>query len=173
MNVEIRESRPEDSAAIMALYPKAFPDEELRPVVRALLDGDATVISLVGVVEDAIVGHVIFTLCGIDDSENTAALLGPLGVDPALQKRGVGSALVQHGFRLLEMKGVAHVYVLGDPAYYKRFGFAPEADIAPPYPMPPEWREAWQSFPLARESATPRGTLTVPAPWRDPALWGP
>lgn len=173
MKVGIRQSTPEDAAAIMALYPKAFPDEELRPVARALLDGDATVISLVAVVEDAIAGHVIFTLCGIDDSENTAALLGPLGVDPAYQKRGVGGALVQHGFRLLEAKGVAHVCVLGDPAYYGRFGFAPEADMAPPYPMPPEWREAWQSIRLGNAGATPRGKLAVPTPWRDPALWGP
>jgi len=44
--------------------------------------------------------------------------------------------------------------------------------VTPPYPLPEAWRDAWQS--LALEAAAPvrSGVLTVPAPWRQPALWG-
>ena len=179
MKAEIRKSTPEDAAAIMALYPRAFPDEELRPVVRALLDDETIAISLVGVVENAVAGHVIFTYCGIDDGtdhedgDTSAALLAPLAVDPSVQRQGIGGALVQHGLRLLEKQNIAHVLVLGDPAYYGRFGFAAETNTAPPHPMPPEWREAWQSIRLNDADAAPQGKLAAPPPWRDPALWGP
>lgn len=179
MNVAIRKSTPEDTTSIMALYPKAFPDEELRPVVKALLEDSATAISLVGVVEGAVAGHVLFALCGIDDSadnkggDTSAALLAPLAVDPSVQRQGIGGALVRRGLQLLAEKNIAHVFVLGDPAYYGRFGFAPETTTVPPYPMPPEWREAWQSIRLNDAGPTAQGKLAVPSPWRDPALWGP
>lgn len=179
MKAKIRKSTPEDAPAIMALYPRAFPDEELRPVVRALLDDETIAISLVGVVENAVAGHVIFTFCGINDSgdheggDTSAALLAPLAVDPSVQRQGIGGALVQHGLRLLEEQNIPHVFVLGDPAYYGRFGFAPETQVAPPYPMAPEWREAWQSIRLNDADAPPQGKLAAPPPWRDPALWGP
>lgn len=177
-NIELHESAPEDAASILALYPKAFPEEELRPVVRALLDDPETAISIVAEIGGVLAGHVMFTFCTIDDAAPAVALLAPLTIDPAWQKRGVGKALVRHGFQLLNAKGVAHVYVLGDPAYYRRFGFAAETKVAPPYPMPPEWLEAWQSVPLAAQlddaSEPPQqGALTVPAPWRQPTLWGP
>ena len=63
--------------------------------------------------------------------------------------------------------------VLGDPAYYGRFGFVPEESVTPPYPLPEEWADAWQS--LRREPATilEDGALSLPAAWMDPALWGP
>ena len=171
-SIDIRESRAEDIDSIMSIYPKAFPEEELRPVVKELLGDGAEAISLVGCLGDELAGHVIFTICSIGGSDKTAALLAPLAVDPVSQKRGVGGALVRYGFEALKKRNVSHVYVLGDPAYYGRFGFAPEANIAPPYPIPPEWREAWQSISLNGASPPP-GKLAVPAPWRKPALWGP
>lgn len=171
--INIRESEPADAASIMALYPRAFPDEDLRPVVKALLEDGAAAISLVGVIGTALAGHVIFTFCGVDDGEKNAALLAPLAVDPSVQRQGAGGALVRHGLKMLEERGVADVFVLGDPAYYGRFGFAPETAIAPPYPMPAQWLDAWQSIRASNASTTQHGKLAVPPPWRDPALWGP
>ena len=73
----------------------------------------------------------------------------------------------------LEKNGPRHVYVLGDPAYYGRFGFRAESDVAPPYPLPAEWRGAWQSLTLGRDTPTLQGSLRVPPPWRRPELWAP
>jgi putative acetyltransferase len=50
-NIEIRESEPRDVPLIKALYPMAFPDEDLLPLVKELLEGSSTVHSLVAIVE--------------------------------------------------------------------------------------------------------------------------
>jgi putative acetyltransferase len=49
--------------------------------------------------------------------------LGPISVEPALQKTGIGSQLIREGLaRLRQMDGAGCVLV-GSPAYYRRFGF--------------------------------------------------
>jgi len=171
--IEIRESLPADLAAIEALYPDAFPDEDLLPVVRELLDEKAGVVSLVAHAEDALVGNVIFTACAVAGRPEEVTLLAPLGVATAWQGRGIGSALVRAGLQHPMNARAARVCVLGDPAYYGRFGFTPDDRVSPPYPLPAEWRSAWQSLGLREVDPPLSGTLKVPAPWRKPALWGP
>ncbi len=75
-------------------------------------------LSLVGILGTSLVGHVIFTRCDVDRTQDKTALLGPLGVAPANQRQGIGSAMVRAGLKMQESAGVAQVYVLGDPAYY-------------------------------------------------------
>ena len=169
--IEIRESAPEDVAAIEEIYPLAFPDEDLLPVVRDLLHEGAGVLSLVAVVDGAVAGHVIFTRCGIEGTTAEVSLLAPLAVVPDRQRQGVGTALVHEGLRRLEKSDAERVYVLGDPVYYGRFGFLPDDEVAPPYPLPSEWRDAWQSLGLRENSPPLRGKLSVPPSWRDRALW--
>lgn len=171
--LEIRESGAGDRCAIEALYPEVFPQEDLLPLVRALLNEGADVHSLVALVDNAVAGHAVFTRCRVAGSDAAVALLGPVAVLPRMQKRGIGSALIRDGLTRLETEGAAEVYVLGDPAYYGRFGFAPERQVVPPYDLPEEWRDAWQSVRLGGALASVGGRLTVPRPWRDPALWGP
>jgi hypothetical protein len=55
--------------------------------------------------------------------------LGPISVLPELQGTGIGTLLMQDALRLLRARGAAGCVVLGDPAYYSRFGFAPEASL--------------------------------------------
>lgn len=172
-DIDIRETGPDDLAALEALYPAAFPAEDLLPLVRDLLKEGAAVLSLAAVAGARPVAHVAFTTCGLTGGSDKAALLAPLAVAPDRQGRGIGSALVRAGLRRLARAGVAHVFVLGDPAYYGRFGFVPEHRVAPPYPLPAAWREAWQSLALDGAQAPPAGKLTVPRPWRDPKLWAP
>ncbi|MEX2614561.1 MAG: N-acetyltransferase [Alphaproteobacteria bacterium] len=169
---EIRESLPGDMARIGTLYPDAFPEEDLLPLVRDLLQETALVLSLVGIVDASLAGHILFTTCGMDGKSDKLALLGPLAVAPACQRQGIGSALVRAGLQRLENAGVTQVCVLGDPAYYGRLGFIPEEDVTPPYPLPDEWRGAWQSIKLRHVELPCRGRLVVPQPWRQPALWG-
>ncbi len=165
----IRPSSADDQAHILALYPLMFPDEELRPLVSNLLGGRTDVLSLVGIESSEVVAHLLFTLFEGDEG----ALLGPLGVRPDHQGRGVGSALVGEGLARLTDAGVRQVFVLGDPKYYGRFGFAPERKTLPPYALPPEWADAWQSVCLAGRQPMGEGACALPDIWMKPELWAP
>ena len=169
----IRETSPGDIEQVLALYPKAFPDEELRPVVSALLGGKFDVLSLAAFDREALVGHVLFTNCGTDEKHSGGALLGPLGVLPSYQQKGVGSALVKAGLERLDEVEIQQAFVLGDPAYYKRFGFIPEGQVLTPYPMPEEWAGAWQSMPIGKRKPLEAGRLMLPEPWMHADLWAP
>lgn len=49
--------------------------------------------------------------------------LAPLAVEPEHQRRGVGTALMREGLARADQSGESLVIVLGDPRYYRRFGF--------------------------------------------------
>jgi len=166
----IRESAPSDAASIEMLYPDAFPDEDLLPLVRELLREKSVTLSLVAIVDQALVGHVLFTLCSVEGSSVKVALLGPLAVASDWQRQGIGGALIRKGLQLLKNAGVVQVYVLGDPSYYGRAGFKSDAKVMPPYALPVEWGAAWQSANL-NKAQPPHGKLAVPQPWQQPALW--
>jgi len=119
----IREETAGDMAGIRAVVAAAFgrPDEaNLVDTLRA--DGEG-VISLVAAEGSSIVGHVLF-------SRMTAPLpalgMAPVSVAPHCQRSGVGSALIREGLARAQQQGFAAVFVLGDPAYYRRFGFDPD-----------------------------------------------
>lgn len=169
--LEIRESQPGDVIGIEQLYKSAFPDEDLIPLVRELLDLGPNVKSFVGMREKMLVGHISFTICHIEGEKDDVALLAPLAVTPDLHKQGIGRALVQTGLEHLEESKTGHVFVLGDPAYYGRLGFRAEGNVATPYPMPTEWLGAWQSIQLCGAETPNKGKLSVPQPWRHIELW--
>jgi putative acetyltransferase len=167
--VEIREALPSDAPAIETLYPSTFPEEDLLPLVRDLQCSLA--ISLLGFVDSTLVGHAFFTPCSIAGSPDKVALLGPVAVTPSAQRQGIGGAIIRAGLQHLKDAGTARVYVLGDPAYYNRFGFEPDRNVKPPYSLPYAWRGAWQSLGLSDDKSPLHGTLCVPQPWRRQALW--
>ena len=171
-SIEIRDSTSSDMAVIEQLYPAAFPEEDLLPVVTGLLSDTVDVLSLVAMDGDALAGHVIFTRCSVAGHNSRAALLAPLAVTPARQRQGIGDSLARTGLKHLKSDGVDNVFVLGDPAYYGRFGFEPERLVAPPYSMPEEWRDAWQGLSLSDTPSQHDGSLCLPEIWLKPELWG-
>ena len=168
---EIRCSARSDAQAIEDLYPRAFPDEDLLPLVRDLLEVPDTTVSLVAIIDSSLAGSIFFTRCGVGGTEQKAALLAPLAVAPEWQRQGVGTALVRAGLQRLREEGVSVVYVLGDPAYYGRLGFSAERSVRTPYPLPTDWADAWQSQRLGDDGAPEGGPLSLPDYWLDPALW--
>lgn len=168
-DIEIRPTTPEDLGDLEALYGAAFPDEDLFPLVTELLGGGDRLLSLAATLDQKLIGHVIFTYCSVKPGGHVVALLGPLCAAPANQKQGVGSKLVRRGFEQLD---AAQVMVLGDPAYYGRFGFKADGLVETPCPIPSEWKEAWQSVRLSGDMDEKlAGVLVVPKAWNDPALW--
>ena len=126
--MEIRAEAPGDADAVVAVLTAAFRGPDEAALVRMLHADGSVVASLVAVVAGDLVGHVLFSRLTIRTA--TAALSGvalaPLAVLPAFERRGIGAALVREGLRRLVDLGEAVVIVLGEPAYYTRFGFSSE-----------------------------------------------
>ena len=147
--MKIRKASAEDLQTVLAVERAAFGQVEEADLVRDLL-ADPTAqpcLSLLAEDGDDPVGHVLFTAARIEgaDKSVTAAIPAPLAVVPGAQGKGVGRALVENGLRRLAETGTALVFVLGDPAYYSRFGFEPATRLgfAAPYPLPDAYAEAW------------------------------
>lgn len=172
-SIEVRATVDGDAPDLETLYGAAFLDEDLLPLVKRLLREEPGILSLAASVADRLAGHIIFTPCGVDHGNDCVALLGPLAVMPSWQRQGVGRTLIRAGFDRLAQSIVRRVLVLGDPAYYGRFGFLPEDSILPPYELPAAWTAAWQSIPLGADAARIAGKLRPPAAWLQPALWAP
>jgi putative acetyltransferase len=172
-NFGVRDSVRADSAALEVLYPAAFPDEDLLPLLRELLPDLEVTTSLVGVIDSCIVAHVVFTRCFLEGSNTGVTLLAPLAVAPEWQRQGVGTSLVRAGLERMHAMDVGLVCVLGDPAYYSRLGFVPESEIDPPYQLPSEWQGAWQSQTLGDRAKPGAGKLSVPRQWQASSLWLP
>jgi putative acetyltransferase len=164
---------PDKEGALDALYRAAFPEEDLLPLLADLSEDRATVRSLCGLVGEDLVAHCVFTLCTLGGEDQPAALLGPLAVAPRWQRKGFGTALMRHGFKTLGDSRVSQIFVLGDPNYYRPIGFRAEEAVRPPFPLPPDWREAWQSLILEGQAPSNPGKLIVPKVWRRPELWAP
>lgn len=167
--MEIRSSTLDEACDTLALYPLAFPDEDLTELVSELLPLTA-VTSLVAAQDSAIIGHAVFTR-GRNENGEALALLGPIAVHPDHQRKGLGKALIAEGAAKLRADGVDELLVLGDPEFYQHSGFDAPASIAAPYPLKPEWAEAWRSMRLS-DGNRATGTLHLPAPWMKSELWG-
>ena len=125
----IREERSEDETAVAAIVERAFGRVLEADLVASLRNDGAAALSLVAEQEGRVLGHILFSPVIIEgESEGfPAAALAPLAVLPAFQRLGIGSALVSAGLERCREIGFSRVLVLGDPAYYQRFGFAPAA----------------------------------------------
>jgi putative acetyltransferase len=128
----IRAAAGDDDQSVRVVLQRAFGSDEEADLVRALYaDGDV-IAALVALVDDRIVGHVLFSRLAIrtDRERVRAAALAPLAVLPEYQRMGMGSALVREGLRLLRNSHESAVIVLGDPDYYRRFGFSVERAVS-------------------------------------------
>ncbi|HEY3949306.1 N-acetyltransferase [Phenylobacterium sp.] len=121
----IRHANASDHAAIFAVVAEAFgrPDEA-RLVEQLRADGDV-VFELVAAEDSAVEGHILISRLWADSPALYGAL-APLAVTPALQRRGLGAALVRSALEQAPEFGCRGVLVLGEPEYYGRFGFSNE-----------------------------------------------
>lgn len=161
----IRRETPADRAAIHAVHSEAFRREPgITPVEAPLVDelraeGDLIdALSLVAVHEGAVVGHVCCSRAHVGEDAEAAVGLGPLGVLPAHQKSGVGSALVHAVVAAADARGYGLVVLLGEPAYYSRFGFAEAATLSITSPDP-SWGKYFQARTLAAYEPTQAGAF--------------
>ena len=154
----IRASKPKDVAAIHSIHKAAFESETEANLVRSLFEDGDVVLSLVAECGEQIVGSVIYSRLLIDGENKRANALAPISVLPERQSQGIGGALIGQAHAHLKAAGESLVFVLGDPAYYRRFGFSTESASAfrTPYDGP------YQMTLALDEDAAKSGIVTYP-----------
>ena len=146
MEICIRNETSDDAAVIQAVTAAAFLEAPHTShteqfIVAALRAAGALSVSLVAEAEGAVVGHVAVSPVTISDGTIGWYGLGPISVLPTRQGRGVGAALMRAALESLREMGAAGCVVLGEPAYYGRFGFKAEPGLVLP-DNPPEYFQA-------------------------------
>ena len=128
----VRSERADDVLAIRRILDEAFGGPAEGDLVERLRTSGDLVLALVAVESETIVGYVAWPRLWIATPRDQykAIALAPLAVAPARQRNGCGSALVREGLARLRVMGESLVFVLGDPVYYRRFGFSLEAASA-------------------------------------------
>lgn len=124
----IRDETPADAAAIGVVTEAAFRTLAVSPhteqyIVEALRAAGALALSLVAQADGRVIGHVAFSQVTLSDGTPDWYGLGPVSVLPAVQRQGIGSALIRAGLARLRASGARGCCLVGDPAYYRRFGF--------------------------------------------------
>ncbi len=121
--MRIRPEQPTDHREIFALNAAAFDTDDEARLVDRLRDGGRLTVSLVAVSDQTIIGHVAFSPVTVNAQPTRGVGLAPLAVAAEQRGRGVGTKLVHAGIDTCREAGFDFAVVLGEPAYYRRFGF--------------------------------------------------
>lgn len=155
----IRPEAPGDVEAIHALTAAAFQraphtshTEHL--IVDALRAAGQLAVSLVEERQGAVVGHVAASPVTVSDGTRHWFGLGPVSVLPGHQGLGLGSGLVRAALQRLREQGAGGCVLLGEPAFYRRFGFRAEPGLLLPG-VPPAYFQA-----LAFHGRLPHGEVS-------------
>lgn len=169
--IAIRLESEADYAAVDAVHRAAFADDEDVPrIVERTRASDSYLpdLSLVAVrcvdqhkhEPEEVLGHVLLSRAWIDGGPVLA--LGPIGVLPEWQRRGIGSRLMRESIERARDSGESLIVLLGHPSYYPRFGFVRAGEVGV--------TGAWTSDPfmaLALRDDHPRGRFEFPPAFDD------
>ena len=133
MSMEIRREQEQDHRAVETLTRDAFwdlykPGCDEHLVLHKMRHVPAFVpeLDFVATIDDVVVGNIVYSKAKVVDGqgkEHEVLCMGPLGVLPAYQKQGIGSALIAHSTHIAKEMGYKGVIIFGDPKYYHRFGY--------------------------------------------------
>ena len=128
----LRDERADDAPRIAHIHSTAFTNHPAHApgaapvehrIVEILRAEAALSLSLLAEIDGQAVGHLALSPAAVGACPSGWYLLGPLGVLPPFQGRGIGSALVREALRRLRAQGAGGIVLVGDPGYYERFGF--------------------------------------------------
>lgn len=136
MNILIRPERDEDQTAIYDITKRAFAPMPYaagneQDLIDQLRKAGALVLSLVAELDGKVVGQISFSAAFAADGSDGWYALGPVSVEPALKHQGIGSQLIHAGIFWLKEQDAAGCVLVGNPAYYSRFGFKAFPELAP------------------------------------------
>ena len=153
--IVLRDEAPGDADTIAAVTEAAFRHAEHRSgtealIVAALRERGELTVSKVALLDGRIVGHAAASPVTVDGRDLGWFGLGPVSVLPDRQRSGIGVRLVEAVLNQLRNNNAGGCVVLGDPAYYARFGFQPDARLR----LPGVPAEYFQSLVFAGEMPT-------------------
>ena len=160
LTIQLRHETADDIAAIEAITTAAFADAPHTShteqfIVRALRVAQELTLSIVAEERGQIIGYVALSPVTVSDAQGRKAEgwygLGPISVMPPRQGQGIGSRLMEQALTELRAMRAAGCVLLGDPAYYARFGFQAHAGLQLPG-VPPGYFMA-----LAFDGPVPEG----------------
>ncbi|NSY40058.1 GNAT family N-acetyltransferase [Leisingera sp. ANG59] len=162
--MDIRKERKEDIALIRRVTEAAFAvavhsSGTEGAIIDGLRESGRLTLSLVAVADGSIIGHAAFSPVLIAGRDQGWFGLGPVSVLPGRQRLGIGQALIGEGLQRLKALQAKGCVVLGDPAYYGRFGFAAD-DRMRFAGVPPEY-----FLRLAFTAGVPSGEVTYAPPF--------
>jgi putative acetyltransferase len=130
MSVQIQKTQPEDFTAIEQVHQQAFHGCSEAYLVKLLHANNKASVSLTASLNGQIVAHILFSPVTFDPVQPRLQAVGlaPVAVLPSYQKQGIGSRLIREGLQACREAGDDAVMVLGNPAYYSRFGFGRARD---------------------------------------------
>jgi hypothetical protein len=125
----IRAEKVSDVVAREALLDACFGANRHARTCQRLRDGRAPAdgLALSAVARGKLIGTV--RLWHVSAGGTRALVLGPLAVDSAFRKLGVGGALITRALAAARPRGHRAVLLLGDAAYYSRFGFSADKTV--------------------------------------------
>ncbi len=157
--IVIRPELPGDAGAIADVVTRAFAvarhaSGTEAQIVDRLRSREKLTISLVAVIGERIVGYAAVSPVTVSDGSIGWYGLGPVAVSPERHRRGVGTRLIEETLAQLTEISASGCVVLGDPAFYGRFGFRANGQLV--YPgVPGEYFQA-----IAWKGPLPRGTVS-------------
>ncbi|MGA9225507.1 MAG: N-acetyltransferase [Mesobacillus sp.] len=142
----IRQESPSDYQDIREVNILAFNNQENEAKLVELIRQSENFIPQLSLVAESenqeIIGHILISTITIVTENGKISTLGlaPMAVKPGYQNKGIGSALVSSGLEACQESGYKHIFVLGHPNFYPRFGFVSSKanGINPPFPVPDE-----------------------------------
>lgn len=126
--ITIRDETAADVERIAAITEAAFADHPHSShteqfIIAELRAAEALTLSLVTESGGEVVGHIAFSPVTFSDHSVGWYGMGPVSVEPMLQRQGIGTALVREGLERLRALGAHGCVLVGDPHFYERFGF--------------------------------------------------
>lgn len=157
--LKIRRALPSDHTEISILLVSAFGQPNESRLIDELRACDAVATELVAVTDDGLCGHICLSRLLTPEGWLT---LAPVAVRVPDQGKGIGGELVRYGLDDARRSKAKAVVVVGDPAYYRRFGFVfnGPAEISSPYP-----KAFCGLYPIDKSTATAKVALAYPKPF--------
>ena len=120
----IRETRESDLEEVFNLIHAAFGNRAESDLVKQLISDGDVLINLLVESSDTIIGNVVVSKITMEpDIGLFCGGVAPVSVVPDQQSSGVGSKLMTAAINESKKMGMDALFLLGDPNYYKRFGF--------------------------------------------------